>query len=606
MSANSFVFARGKHTACILVIGTRENTEDLYAASLLASAIEEIAHIRPSIVISGQEEGQINRVLIGSPKTHPGSQALLRDGNIIVMPEDIQTEIANRQILLPQDLGRQGFVIYLALEPARRSLVVAGNTSQGTLYGVNTLISRLFLRDSELIVDWLGTRLLPIIHYSPFETRSLFTNLGGPDYLAPPGQWSKEWSAIGSEGYDYKGFIDWLVSHKFNHLLLLLFDLEFGIAYPSKKFPELVNPYHPNVKHEFVGELIEYAHRRHIKIFFFADFPDNWSSVVRAYPELAGANVDKSRIMDDERWRNYQQTAIGNRENRRVASWVCGSKPEVFEIWRSYWQELIERYPEVDGVGGQPCEHPETRCNCNECRRTFFDQEKKFFNEVFRIGKAKNPNISPWIYRVWGGFQLLEPSDTNNTPIVIDWGARFPLFMTHRYLPRSDWYLFHCMNSEWPEFGFKQVSMAFPKYGVKAYQIRGVKYRETDHLYQAYEEFAWDPDLSVEDYAFLYVLKRFRREDPELAEAYAHWIKATGYAEILADPDVPRAWLERENYKTKLLAEIEGVSPRLEELGVPAKLIESTRSLAAKETFTFEDLAWNWRVTWKELAANDT
>jgi len=151
------------------------------------------------------------------------------------------------------------------------------------------------------------------------------------------------------------------------------------------------------------------------------------------------------------------------------------------------------------------------------------------------------------------------------------------------------------MHSEWPEFGFKQVSMAFPKFGVKAYQIRGVKYRETDHLYQAFEEFAWDPDLSVEDYAFLYVLKRFRREDVELANAYAHWINATGYAEMLADPDVPRAWLERENYKAKLLAEIDQLSPRLEELGVPSGFIASARALATTETFTLNDLAWNWR-----------
>jgi hypothetical protein len=595
MGDNSFVFAKDKQTTCIIEVGTKENTEDLYAASLLASAIEDIAHVRPPIALYGQGDNRLNRVLIGTPYTNSGIQTLLSSGNILGMPEDISVEIANRQILVPQDLGSQGFIIYLANEADRSSLVVAGNTSQGVLYGAYTLVSRIFLRNSELMVDWLGTRLMPIIHYSPFETRSVFTNLGGPDWLAKPGQWSKEWRTNSGEGYDYQGFIDWAASHKINHLLLMLFDLDFGIAYPSKKFPELVNRYHPNVMHEFVGELIEYAHRRHIKIFFFADFPDNWTSVVRAYPELAGANVDKSKIMDDEAWRNYQQTGYGNKESRFEASWVCGTKPEVFEIWRNYWQELIDRYPDVDGVGGQPCEHPETRCNCEECSRTFFDQEKKFFNEVFRIGIAKNPNIQPWFYRVWGGYQMLEQTGEANTPIVIDWWARFPLFMTHRYLPRSNWYLFHCMNNEWPEYGFKQMSIAFPKYGIKAYQIRGVKYRETDHLYQAYEEFAWDPDLSVEDYAFLYILKRFRREDTELAEAYAHWIKAIGYAELLADPDVPRAWLERENYQAKLLTEIEHLSPRLEEIGVPAKFIDSARALATTKIFSLDDLAWYWR-----------
>jgi hypothetical protein len=358
------------------------------------------------------------------------------------------------------------------------------------------------------------------------------------------------------------------------------------------------------VQHEFIGDLIEYAHRRHIKIFFFADFPDNWSSVVRIYPELAGVNVDKTQILYDDSWRNYQQNATyaESSDNRHRASWVCGSKPQVLEIWRAYWEELVNRYPDVDGVGGQACEHPDTRCNCDDCRRSFFDQERLFFSEVFRIGRARNPRIQPWIFRVWGARQMIDDPDI----AVIDWWATFPRLMTRSYLPRSDWYLYHRMTDEWPEFGFKQVSAVLAQRGVKAYQIRGVKYLKTDHLYQAFEEFAWDPDLSVEDYAFLYVLKRFRREDPELAAAYAHWIKATGYAELLADPDVPEAWLLKEDYRSKLQAEVEQLSPRLAELGIPSEFIESARQSATAETLALEDLAWNWRAARKHAPAGGT
>ena len=158
-------------------------------------------------------------------------------------------------------------------------------------------------------------------------------------------------------------------------------------------------------------------------------------------------------------------------------------------------------------------------------------------------------------------------------PIVIDWWARFPLFMTQRHIPRSSWYLYHCMTNEWPEFGFKEVSRALGRTDVEALIVRGVRYREVDRLYQAFEEFAWDPDLSIDDYAHLYIIKRFRREDPELAAAYANWIRVIGYSEMLADPDIPQAWIEREDIRGRLTKEVTKLSPRLTEIGVPHEFL---------------------------------
>ena len=78
-------------------------------------------------------------------------------------------------------------------------------------------------------------------------------------------QWAKEWG--NNDEYDYRGFIDWLASHKINHLNMWLFNLAFGIAYDSLRFPECVNRHHPNVKNEFISDMIEYAHKRHIEMF---------------------------------------------------------------------------------------------------------------------------------------------------------------------------------------------------------------------------------------------------------------------------------------------------------------------------------------------------
>jgi len=604
VSENSFVFAAGGQPACALVVSSLENDEDVCAAAMLAEAIEEISGARPAIVPQGHDAHLAGRVLIGTPADHLGVRDVLRAHAVLGVPEDLETEIANRQLLQPHDLRPQDFVIYLAKEKGQNALVVAGNTRLSILYGVHTLINRLFLRGGDLMVDWVGTRLLPTIHRSPYEVRSMFTNIGGPDELAPPDQWAREWGA--ADGYDYEGFVDWLVSHKINHILLP-FDLDFGLVYPSERFPEAVNPYHPNVKHEFFGDMFEYAHRRGMEVFVFASFPDCWSAVVRAYPELAGVNLDRSEILGDEAWQEFQRTGIGRFKYRLTASWVCGSKPEVLALWRAYWEEVMDRYPGINGVGLQACEHPETRCNCVECRNTFWDQSTVYFEEMVKIAQARNPQCRPFTYKAWGGSKMIEPLRGVYDPLVIDWWATFPRFLMRNYVPRSEYYLYHRMHEEWPEFGFKQVSRLFAQHGVTFYQIRGVKYLETDHLYQAYEEFAWDPDLSVDDYAFLYVLKRFRREDRELAEAYAHWIRATGYAEILADPDAPRAWVEREGYKDKLKAEVAALTPlhgegaarlssRLAEIGVPAEYVESARQAACAKTLTRRDLAWNYQA----------
>lgn len=532
------------------------------------------------------------RVLIGNPVRHSGIRDLLATHRIVGVPNDLDAEIANLQLLQAGDLGPQDFIIYLVPGQEPQSLVVAATSAIGVEYGVHTLMDRVFRRGADLMVDWIGTRLLPTIHHSPYDHRSVFTCLGGPDALASD-QWGKEWGMDG--GYDYEGFIDWLVGHKVNHIVLP-FELEYGFVYPSQKFPELVNPYHPNVRHEFFGDMLEYAHRRGVEVFVFADFPDSWSAVIRAHPELAGANLDKSLIMDEEKWREYQQTGIGRERYRLTASWVCGSKAQTLELWRSYWDEVMGRYPAIDGVGLQPCEHPEARCNCPQCRDTFWDQSAVFFQEMSKVARSRNPHCRAWIYKAWGGNKMIRASPEGSDPMVIDWWATFPRFLMRNHVPRSKHYLYHRMHEEWPEFGFKQMSGLLSQHGVMFYQIRGVKYLETDRIYQAFQEFAWDPDLPIEDYAFLYVLKRFRREDRELAEAYAHWIRATGYAEILADPDAPRAWVEREGYREKLRAEVAQLGPRLAEIGVPAEYIESARLAAAAEVLKPRDLAWNYQA----------
>jgi len=119
--------------------------------------------------------------------------------------------------------------------------------------------------------------LFILFNLPAFAHRGVCTNIGGPDHLSD-NAWVKDWGGDGR--YDYKAFIDWLAKFKITHLNVWLFELAFGIAFSSKKFPECVNHHHPNVKHEFMTDLIDYAHERHIEVTAFIDFPDMAAGII--------------------------------------------------------------------------------------------------------------------------------------------------------------------------------------------------------------------------------------------------------------------------------------------------------------------------------------
>ena len=353
---NSFTLVQDKNPGCIILIGLIR--EDLEVAELLQERVKQITGIK--LVISRQKGIQSkNQILMGSPFSNSLLKEILREENILVTPKDKEIE-KNKRLLIPEDLGRQGFVIYRTDYKGKKYLILSGNTQQGVFYAVTTFINRLYLRSKNLIIDNFDSPSTPIINLPAFKYRSVATNIGGPDWLGH-NQWEREW------GHDYRGFIDWLASHKINNLNIWLFDLAFGIAYDSKKFPECVNRYHPNVKREFIKEMIKYAHKRYIEVFFFIDFPDNWTAIIKAHPELVGKNIDTKDIPSGKEWEEYQRSGEIRGDSFRKNSWVCASNPKVMQFWKEYWNELLERYPDVDGIGGQFCEHSNMRCNCKNC-----------------------------------------------------------------------------------------------------------------------------------------------------------------------------------------------------------------------------------------------
>ncbi len=584
---NTFILAEGNQSRCEIIVHDKSDGIS-HAANLLKQEIEKIANVK--VDIKDNKSKHLAQVEIGTFSNSPEIIDILEKDEVLSSSGDLDlllTSTASTHIFIPADLGKQGFVIYktsgrvAGKAMSNQRLLLTGNTPQACLYAVSTLIDRLHIQDGRLIVDKLNTRFLPMVNIPAFEYRSVATNIGGPDWLGH-NQWEKEWG--NGEEYDYRGFIDWLASHKISHLNMWLFDLAFGIAYDSQRFPECVNRHHPNVKNEFISDMIKYAHKRHIEIFVFVDFPDNWTAVIKAYPDLAGKNVDTEALLntEEEKWATYQKYGEVGGERFRANSWVCASNPKTMEFWEGYWNELLSRYPDIDGIGGQFEEHQSYRCDCPNCEKSFFQLQWKFFERMSEIAHKKNPNIKLWAYRSWGARDILKNREKLPKKLIwIDWGTQAQPFIVKKSTPRGDWYLYHRSRGQWYEDGLKQCAMACHQKRIDGFQMRGVQYKELDRMYQAFGEFSWNPYLSVEDYAHLYVIKRLRRKDKELSCAYAHYIRAVGLKEMLDYPKISEEWRNEEAYQNKFESEVQQLRKQLDSLKRESEFATELRNAAA-------------------------
>jgi len=233
----------------------------------------------------------------------------------------------------------------------RGNLILCGGSAQGTFYAVQTLCNSLYLEDGDLKVGDLHTARFPTFNRPAFQYRGIVTNIGGPDHLSRD-QWAREWQKGGE--YDYRGFIDWLAEFKIKHLNVWLLELGFGIAYPSKKFPECVNRFHPNVKNEFLGEMIDYAHQKAMEVSILTDFPDMFSGILRHHPELAAKQFRASELPPQEDWEAFQKTGENKNHHsfRNEFGAVCASNPQTMVFWEEYFEEVFSRYPGLDGIMG--------------------------------------------------------------------------------------------------------------------------------------------------------------------------------------------------------------------------------------------------------------
>jgi hypothetical protein len=158
-------------------------------------------------------------------------------------------------------------------------------------------------------------------------------------------------------------------------------------GFRSKKFPVTweYNREHTNVKRDFVGELIDYAHAKGIRVLLgFTPFAyDGVNQYPLLHPELKATQ------------KNGQPASLWG-----LHSWgynLCPAKPESQRFMLEYIREMLfEFYPRADGLLIESSDY--AICYCSDCREKFFDHEFDFVQQISREVWARNPRATIMVY----------------------------------------------------------------------------------------------------------------------------------------------------------------------------------------------------------------
>lgn len=142
-------------------------------------------------------------------------------------------------------------------------------------------------------------------------------------------------------------------------------------GFRSQKFPVTwqYNAEHANIRHDFVRELIDYAHTKKIRVLLgFTPFGyDGTNRYPIEHPELKARKADGSPV---------DEFGIGSR------GWnLCPAKAESQRFMREYIDEMVfDFYPNADGLLIESSDY--AICNCPECGPLYYDHEFKFVREL--------------------------------------------------------------------------------------------------------------------------------------------------------------------------------------------------------------------------------
>lgn len=592
-----FVLAQHGRPACAICHEPSGPHAPLAPIRALVACLKQLSGVTLP-VYAGAAPGKLPVIRMGIlSRCRSMREMLARDQILLAGAAERPARLAvlSNLTLFPDDLGEQGFLVYGTREQGRPALVVAANTGQGLDYAVQTLKQRIYREGGAWRIFGLGTRFLPVLHRPAFETRSLATFISGPCYLYP-GQWEKEF------GGDYKRFIDWMAEHKLNHLLDWSFTPDAGIGYRSKRFPELVNKLHPNVRHEYMPGMLRYARQRHIKTWLFFKLP---------FLDYAGnkSGAHCPPVGEDRPIVSAVRTAADAMRRGQSLRMVCLSRPQTRKFWRQYIAELLKRYPGIDGLGCEVGEHLASYCACPACK----GREQELGYEYFKImaGTARkiNPALKLWFYRAAGAARIAERRSEFGDVTMIGWG--FTQFWgPRRSIPRGDWFLCHTGTEEHAEAYLHQAIDTLSRNKFDGIQIRGTKYMEWESKYRAFDEFTWNPDLSLDDFAILNAIRQERQYDGKLIDIYRHWMRLVAADRALTFQHqnrfrLPDEWLAAERYAMRRKIELAALPRLLAQYRGKSSQVQHIADELRRLLYSFRLLAGEFTVKRRATASDD-
>ncbi len=341
-----------------------------------------------------------------------------------------------------KDIGPEGYVLKTAVRDGAPVILAAGNSETALWHAMTTLV-QLITRDGDRLV----VPEVEVVDYPKMTDRGLLVDIGGQGFMVGPSRWPLE---------KWKELVDWMVDQKLNAVWLefigsgrLMGNLKMeagewiGFPLDLKSYPQLVAKDRPikrwdaekkavvqdkytvpNVKEDFVAELIDYAKARGIKCTLQVgyDYFANQLPVVMGIPANDPRNVAANKVYDD------------------------------------VLREIVQRYPKADGVALCTIENKDAPADMvyDVIRRT---------NEAYSIIRSINPKMEVGLladYIEWQPNQLEQiaalkagvPSDV------------YLAYSPHREVQQRSWQRVH--GDVWRYMNFSQyawdhVAYIFPE-----------------------------------------------------------------------------------------------------------------------------------------------
>jgi hypothetical protein len=162
--------------------------------------------------------------------------------------------------------------------------------------------------------------------------------------------------------------------------------LWMGGAFPSRKFPITwkYNAEHENIKHNFAGALIDYAHTLGLKVLLgLTPFGyDGVNQYAIEHPELKAVTENGNYTKE------FGLDAWGFNLNPYL--------PEAQQFMLQYTRELLEFYPHADGLFLESSDYAISYCA--ECPETYYQKEFRFVRQISEELWATKPEATIVIY----------------------------------------------------------------------------------------------------------------------------------------------------------------------------------------------------------------